>query len=632
MSFFDLSDASSESTSDSVTSFLSDDFSFDAQHDAGYLNLPNKPAEGVFAFEITKQDFETLVSSVPMHRENIIKIIFEPVQDCGVCTLAIKGQHSNAVTSNTAAVVYAKCSQQNCYKYVFKVRRLMSNEEKTTVNCIRSGVFQHHLIRANQIRGKEREAVAEQICNTNAEQVRLERTAIVDKLAVLSGNRQQSATLDVLHKIASEHRSSYDLHQNDFIDIVLQRNLEMIHEKKSFIKLVEMPLKVVFFHDDQTTAYYANKVSITEPSVAHFDSTGSVVKNVPGKKPFYYALVVNCYGQILPLLEFVLKNQYAYNITHCLSTWKHEIESLSLPWPPFTAVVTDFSYAMLQAATQAFNKMDLLQYLSCVHRIILNHLKFTDTGLVMLKLCVSHLIKGWKVYIFKCTFVNEIDHSKKAKKAVRSQAVKIVCNLIVQTDLSGFIDTLKLLMVIFLYKFNTKKVLAAKQKLLMMKTTDVIDDASGDTQHERVLTKGAKSLRAASPMFQLCKPVWEKIKKRAAVLNRSTKCTDKNILFSPQVVKYLMNYYVHVAPLWSAIAHSNANLKLLTYSNANVENFMSTRKKLLKKKSDKPARVIRKFSELNKNIVNLLNLKIQMPHMRASKRKRVPPKYLPFRH
>jgi len=298
--------------------------------------------------------------------------------------------------------------------------------------------------------------------------------------------------------------------------------------------------------------------------VAHFDSTGGIVRAPrlsSHPKPFYYSLVTNWFGRFLPLCEFFLQKHTAHNIAHCLGVWRLHAMELHLPWPQMTAVVVDFSYAMIQAVLQAFNHFDLKEYLQVTYEIILHTVDFKTSGIVVIKMCVSHLIKGWKVYIFKLRFENTTDLTKAEKKDIKRTSVKMLCNLILQETLEEFIACLEQICIVFLNKYLTLEVENALELLTLGDKDFEFPKSQNVGSVSDNTLRYSTTLRESSPFYQSTKHVWTKVQDDTDALNKAQNLNPKiNLYYCPDIITYITTYYVHIAPLWSAILHSVFNI------------------------------------------------------------------------
>ncbi len=102
------------------------------------------------------------------------------------------------------------------------------------------------------------------------------------------------------------------------------------------------------------------------------DATGSIARHY-GKKLYYYAGVIAAkinmdekeVARLLPIIEFLSGEHDAFNISIPLALCKHHfhLRYENMEWP-IKHVVTDFSFALLNAVCHAWNGMELISYIN----------------------------------------------------------------------------------------------------------------------------------------------------------------------------------------------------------------------------------------------------------------------------
>ena len=97
---------------------------------------------------------------------------------------------------------------------------------------------------------------------------------------------------------------------------------------------------------------------LEKPFVAHFDATGSLIRE-NGKRILIYALcaMVPLHKiKALPILEFVSDEHDRKAIKVPLNLWKEEaLKIIELP----EILITDFSWALLHSVSESFNDIPL---------------------------------------------------------------------------------------------------------------------------------------------------------------------------------------------------------------------------------------------------------------------------------
>lgn len=110
--------------------------------------------------------------------------------------------------------------------------------------------------------------------------------------------------------------------------------------------------------------------------VLHLDATGSIIRKTheTDKRVYYYAGVIQLSNnqRVCPVFEMVSSVHDASAIANWLLHFKTYYISNKNQWSEFKKVVTDFSFAFINASVLVFNNIDLAEYL----QITLDHLHF----------------------------------------------------------------------------------------------------------------------------------------------------------------------------------------------------------------------------------------------------------------
>jgi hypothetical protein len=128
----------------------------------------------------------------------------------------------------------------------------------------------------------------------------------------------------------------------------------------------------------------------------HFDATGTVVKDVPdNKRVLYYSFIPS--NQNLPVFEFLSAQQTTETIAYLLDLFNRDVRLCNngvTVQPRY--IVTDFSYALINACLQAFNKCSLSRYLNVAMQVMkwdLSRLNILERTYICL--CVAHMMKNF---------------------------------------------------------------------------------------------------------------------------------------------------------------------------------------------------------------------------------------------
>jgi len=155
---------------------------------------------------------------------------------------------------------------------------------------------------------------------------------------------------------------------------------------------------VIYFSSEQLFLYKQFVRQTEKTGIFSIDATRSLIKSI--KNPddstdfvFLYQAVVPYKTKILPVLQMI-STKYDTNI---LTYWLREWLRADTSCP--REVVTDYSFALLNAVALAFNSCDLNVYVENCVKILQNN-DHINTVKCILRIDIAHLIKS--VYRWKC--------------------------------------------------------------------------------------------------------------------------------------------------------------------------------------------------------------------------------------
>jgi hypothetical protein len=194
----------------------------------------------------------------------------------------------------------------------------------------------------------------------------------VDKLT--SGNTTHCQRRQIFRQALYEVGKKERTHDNVVIEIDQLReawvaSLPGSRGISGFIHSVGMyPFYTIIYTEAQVVAYVLTCKD--DESVMHLDSTGSVVTDIIGqKRPYYYCLFNG--SKKMPALEFITTRHNATWICAMLEVFGESAKLLNgrrAVRPRH--VVTDFSFALIYAVLNAFNKQTMVEYLSFTYKVI----------------------------------------------------------------------------------------------------------------------------------------------------------------------------------------------------------------------------------------------------------------------
>ncbi|KAI5699729.1 hypothetical protein M8J76_010587 [Diaphorina citri] len=387
---------------------LSDD---DDDDDVGFL-FKRKPGER----SVHQDNFE---ESLPL---DPIDDSFSPVNDSKNET-EIVSFNNTRINSEGNVVTYALCAHNTCKS--FKIICTRTSKE-TTIALYSSGLNFNHKPGAKltrQVRNVERSFHGDNLKKTTPDVYRRELIAKTSAAKVQAGHLDKIKSLKTIEKISSEQKSKDDLDRDDYLDIramKLQTVVKQIGKREkempefSYIHLlIEVPFTVHLYDKEQVEIVRILKNFPVHPITVHIDATGSVVRKTrdSSKRVLYYALVMNIpeaikhdekwaqlgeghSGTVIPICEMITADHRTESM-HCwLSAFKFFVRGpCELAWPPFDNIVSDMSFAFLNAVAMAWNDYNsIFDYLNMCHKVLTTKEELRDSD-VIINLCCSHYMK-----------------------------------------------------------------------------------------------------------------------------------------------------------------------------------------------------------------------------------------------
>jgi len=139
-----------------------------------------------------------------------------------------------------------------------------------------------------------------------------------------------------------------------------------------------------------------------ENVVVCFDATGSLIKGSP--RTFLYMLVAKTYlpkVNGLPLLQWLTDSHDSISICTNCPFWELTTRKLI---PKIDIVICDFSFALLHAASEAFNKIPLKKQIIAQWRMMCGE----KINCTILRLCANHKMKSVANKIFKMNLKKKV--------------------------------------------------------------------------------------------------------------------------------------------------------------------------------------------------------------------------------
>lgn len=320
---------------------------------------------------------------------------------------------------------------------------------------------------------------------------------------------------------------------------------------------------------------YVVDVSRSKKVFAHLAATGTIIQDAPGgeKRPYYYALILAANSDILPafpLLEFISTCHNVNFLLFCLNLFvdatKNFLEECDTK-PVIDKIEVDWTLALMQSTSRAFNNMSLLQYLKFVWININKNTGKIELNLniTVIHICSSHLINA----------VKKRSQVFTSNGVVRRYQNFVLSSLIHTTDLNTAASIVIRVVKVFGLKSEIPDFFEALTCIQKITDTGEVD-ASEDERFEIDEELKAEDeilfsqLRHQSPFHQYFEKIISSTINDAHQLDMSH--FEKNKFFCPQFLTYLLNEIHPLYPLMSGIVIRLFGIKRDT--NNAIENWM----------------------------------------------------------
>ena len=265
--------------------------------------------------------------------------------------------HAKAVCQNCITVDFYICTVPTINaNVVVKVRvnghcsHLPSNEHDASTVTGRRG---------RRLQGTQRQEKAHILTTraTTANKEYYKQLSNMPSSAVAAGNVMQCKSPGVFHQAAYECRLKQQLHPDMIVELRMQRKdwaaSEGAASPPGFIQSIgDSPFYCTFYLREQVELYI--EVCKSNGSV-HCKATGTVVKDIPDNKRVLYYTVIPSDCNV-PVMEFLTAQHTTETISYLLELFLHDVRTVNsgvTVKPQY--IVTDFSYAIINACVQVFN-------------------------------------------------------------------------------------------------------------------------------------------------------------------------------------------------------------------------------------------------------------------------------------
>lgn len=299
----------------------------------------------------------------------------------------------------------------------------------------------------------------------------------------------------VVNNVRHEMLKKNDLDRDPVIDVVKKSGTE----EYKFIDVSTFPFRCVLMADMQlkTAVDYAKHHKVLQR--LHLDATGSILAKLQVGNPemLLYFLVMpmktssaNATHLRFNIAEFISETQTSYAIERFLRHVYNEIKRISPTFQVIHEIVTDWSWAEINAVISAFNNLSVKQYIELTFLVMTFNDATKLEGIVVLLQCSSHLTKSMLSDIKKC-FNNK--NSQKEVAAIMGQIFD--CETWKEVE-NCVLDAITIL--------SSPKVDSSVKNSINRLAKELIDPIQDETNYVEFEKEEFKQIFADSPFYQVC--------------------------------------------------------------------------------------------------------------------------------
>lgn len=190
-----------------------------------------------------------------------------------------------------------------------------------------------------------------------------------------------------------------DFDQDPLIDVIKRSKAETV----KFIDVTAVPFRCILMSNLQLKSVAKYAKNNKELRRACFDASGTILSKLDPENPemllyfLIFPMKVNANNSTslrFNMSEFISETQTSFAIETFLRTVAHELNKVSPSLQLIHEVVTDWSWAEMNAVIRGFNNMSVKLYLELTFTIMTTGDDARLDGLVVLLQCSSHLTKS----------------------------------------------------------------------------------------------------------------------------------------------------------------------------------------------------------------------------------------------
>lgn len=282
----------------------------------------------------------------------------------------------------------------------------------------------------------------------------------------------------------------------------------------------------------------------------------------------------------------------AETIGNWLRSFRFYIERELKSWPIINTIVTDFSFAQLNAILDAFNRMDVVEYLNLQYEFALKGVK--NKNIVNIHLCVAHLMH--------CIASDVNDHYRIGSKP--NKVIKeVFASIILAKDYNEVKKIWTNMSIVFKNKFITSVVIDALSSISSISGKLSSIKMENQTELFNIVNENDnrtynKTLYSQSPFYRDFNAISDSIEP----IDDKSSYKNLNLFYDPVFMQKILKKYISYLPFYCGVFHSEKQ------SNSYVENYFGLLRRRCKnslhlgKLPTKPLRFLKDIRKRNLQI------------------------------
>lgn len=440
--------------------------------------------------------------------------------------------------------------------------------------------------RKKRIVGEKRKLLAEKIKSMGITNFRAENEIISSQPIDYKTIRKISSEFTHRYKFFNEIRADADATKLSF-DLLLPQTIK--NGVIGFIQEIAIsPFSMTFYSEIQVRMWETIKQRYP---VWHFDASGLFLKEIlDQKKPLLYSIV--SYDPIakslIPIADFFSTANDTINISINLLRIYNAYKKYNINFNP-SIIVTDFSWANINALLKTFLNCEIIQYLKmCFGKAVLKDDSFSKNLTTKIYICATHFLKN---------IIDDVDDIKITKEKIpeKVRAAFIYCFSMLQNSTTieefnkNLLDTINIFcqpnfnqsLLKSLVRMNIEISIRNIDWLCQLfKNFDRRFLISPSDEKELLFSNNfSNNYIKDSPFTLYFKERIDALKRSIEVESKKAKNLKKNEFFKPVLIR-IIEKRLHLVPLWSGIMiflekenFPNLNKTLSRLTNNSVESW-----------------------------------------------------------